>query len=104
MAKLKVEERDELLIRLDERVENLSDHTLPSIENHLAKLNNRVAKHEGELAVHDIQFAKIDTKFKEHDGFFKAMPFNKRWFWALVVVLILSLAGTNVPEIMSLVG
>lgn len=45
MAKLTVEKRDELLIRLDERVKDMREDALPKIEKHLEKINGHLDNH-----------------------------------------------------------
>jgi len=42
---------------------------------------------------------KNRVKLEEHDGFFRAMPYNKRWFWVIVAILILGLSGVNLSGI-----
>jgi len=46
MPKLTAEKRDELLIRLDERVRDLKDEDMPEIKEHLLALNGRVRSNE----------------------------------------------------------
>jgi len=104
MSRLTPDKRDELLIRLDERMQDVREQCLPAIEKHLIVLNGTVAKNIAKIAEHEARFAEHEAKFREHDGFFKALPFNKRWFWALVVFLILALAGSNTPELLKLLG
>ena len=49
MPKLTPEKRDDLLIRLDERVGFIREEALPKMEDHLMKINNRLDKHGAEI-------------------------------------------------------
>ena len=46
MAKLDEDARDELLIRLDERMRGVKEEDLPEIKTHLTSLNRKVQKNE----------------------------------------------------------
>jgi len=39
---VKAEQRDELLVRIDERVEHIKETDVPEIKNHLLRLNGAV--------------------------------------------------------------
>jgi len=51
MTKLTQEKRDELLVRLDERVKAIKDDTLPKIETHLEKINGHLDNHSSRITV-----------------------------------------------------
>ena len=51
MAKLTAEKRDELLVRLDERVKDIREDTLPKIEKHLEKINNHLDDHSKRITI-----------------------------------------------------
>ena len=46
---MKPTERDEILVRLDERVKDIREDTLPKIEQHLERINSRLDKHGDEI-------------------------------------------------------
>lgn len=60
MAKLTPAARDELLIRLDERVFHIREKSLPKIETHLEKINNHLDDHSHRLT-------KVETLQKERN-------------------------------------
>ena len=41
---MRADQRDELLVRIDERVKALKEIDMPEIKNHLGRLNDSVAK------------------------------------------------------------
>mgnify|MGYP001572882532 CR=1 FL=1 len=43
------EQRDELLIRIDERVKDIKEEELPKITGHLERLNNSVSAHSVDI-------------------------------------------------------
>jgi len=51
MPKLTAEKRDELLIRLDERVLYIREESLPKIEEHLGKINSHLDDHSKRITV-----------------------------------------------------
>ena len=51
MAKLTPSKRDELLIRLDERVKDMREDSLPKIEKHLADINNHLDDHSKRITI-----------------------------------------------------
>jgi len=55
---MKPKERDDLLIRLDERVGYMRDDALPAIVEHLAKINNHLDDHSKRLVI-------VETKVNE---------------------------------------
>jgi len=50
MARLKPTERDELLIRLDERVGDLKDKELPEVKELIRAQNTRIRKNEQRIS------------------------------------------------------
>ena len=48
------EERDNLLIRMDERLKGLKEGDIPEIKTHLEKVNNIVGKHEKRITRNEV--------------------------------------------------
>ena len=48
---MKAEERDQILIRLDERVFHIREKSLPKIEEHLEKINGHLDDHSKRITV-----------------------------------------------------
>jgi hypothetical protein len=94
---LKQSERDELLLRLDERVRDLKESDVPEIKLHLSKINGTLLKHSD-----DISALKITTYGKNGDeGLCGIVRNNRGWIIKLVIIVafISALIGGGISDL-----
>jgi len=99
---MKAIERDELLIRMDERLEKIREEDLPQINEHLKRLNGGVANNSKIID-------KLSLTVQTHQDALNNLPWKKRWFWTVVAIIILGVfggaGGLQIAEkLLSLIG
>ena len=96
MLKLTVQDRDELLGRLDERTESII-RELQEQNQHLARINGSLKSHQDELMI-----VNTTVYGKESDGGLcddvkEARKLNRRNFY-LIILIFLILAGIGILD------